>query len=202
MICDKCMKEIPKEDLKRRRRNRMYDVFVIDSPWPKRKGGLRKVRPNQGRSLDYEVLPVSEIFHLLDSKIFSMANTPHTVFMWTVEQFLKDCEREMEQRHYRRHVRLIWNKGNGIAPAFTVRFSHEYLIWYYKPNMTPIEKSVRGMFMSVIHEKGREHSRKPDIAYDLITSLYPSQSKIDVFSREKRKGFDQWGDETTYFLSK
>ena len=46
--------------------------------------------------------------------------------------------------------------------------------------------------------KVREHSRKPDEFYDLVREVSPGP-RIDVFSREKREGFDQWGNETGRF---
>ena len=47
-----------------------WDVAIIDPPWPKRKGGQRRVRPHQGRALAYPTLSLSAIFTLLDQQIF------------------------------------------------------------------------------------------------------------------------------------
>ena len=179
--------------------NKNYDVFVIDPPWPQRKGGRRKVRPKQGRDLPYQTLTIEQIFALLDDKIFSHANNPHVVFLWCIDKFLLQAEQEMFKRNYKLHTRHIWDKGNGIAPAFTVRYSHEYLLWFYKPKLLPISKEARGKFTTVFHEPAREHSRKPDIAYQIIHELYPTKTKIDVFSREKRPHYDQFGDQCDYF---
>lgn len=177
----------------------MYDILIIDPPWKKKKGGLRKSRPNQGRELDYSTMDTKSIFELLDNDVFCLANKQHVVFMWTIEEFLIDCDAEMEKRGYKRHVRMIWNKTNGIAPAFTIRYAHEYLIWYYKPKLLKIADEQRGKHLSIFTEQARQHSRKPNIAYSLINALYPDSSKIDVFSREKREGFDQWGDQINFF---
>ena len=38
----------------------------------------------------------------------------------------------MKELGYELHARIIWDKMNGIAPAFTVRFSCKYLLWFYK----------------------------------------------------------------------
>ena len=54
--------------------------------------------------------------------------------------------------------------------------------------------------MTVFEEKSRQHSRKPDYAYNMIESLYPDMNKIDVFSREKRDGWDQYGNQIDYFI--
>ena len=176
-----------------------FSVLMIDPPWLKKKGGLRKVRPNQGRSLDYETMSIDKIFELLDNEIFNNTTENHAVFMWTIEQYLNDCDKYMEQRGYRRHCRFIWDKTNGVAPAFTVRYSHEYLIWYYKNKMIPIAKEQQGKFMTVFSEKTREHSRKPNYAYKMVEALYPNENKIDVFSREKREGWGQFGNQINHF---
>lgn len=176
-----------------------FDLAVVDPPWQKRKGGLRKSRPNQNRNLDYETMPTSDIFSLLDKDIFPLAEDDHCVFMWTVDQYFFDCEQEMIKRGYKRHCRFIWNKLNGVAPAFTVRYSHEYLIWFYKGKLLPIAKEQRGKFMTVFDEKSREHSRKPDFCYKMIDALYPNLQKMDVFSRERRTGWRQYGNQCDYF---
>lgn len=177
----------------------MIDVFMIDPPWPKKKGGIRKVRPNQERSLDYKTMSVLEIFELLDREVLIKANEVHSVFIWTIDQYLMECENEMEKRGYKRHSRFIWDKTNGVAPAFTVRYSHEYLIWYYKPKMIPINKEMRGVYKTVFQEKSREHSRKPEFSYNMINTLYPNETKMDVFSRQPRIGWLQFGDQTNLF---
>jgi N6-adenosine-specific RNA methylase IME4 len=176
-----------------------YTQLMIDPPWDKKKGGTRKVRPNQNRALDYKTMSTVDIFSLLDSEVFPLAAEHHNVFMWTIESFLTETEEHMLTRGYKRHVRFIWNKLNGTAPAFTIRYCHEYLIWFYKPKLLPISLDQRGKFSSIFEEKSRQHSRKPNVAYELIESLYPEQQRIDVFSREKREGWDQWGDQTDHF---
>lgn len=95
----------------------------------------------------------------------------------------------MRQNGYKLHARMIWDKGNGIAPAFTIRYSHEYLLWFYKPKLPLIDKNFRGKYKTVFYESSREHSRKPNFAYTMIENLYPNSVYMDVFSREKR---DKW----------
>jgi len=48
---------------------------------------------------------------------------------------------------------------------------------------------------SVITAPRREHSRKPDEAYDLIERMYPELPKIELFARHARQGWDAWGSE-------
>lgn len=170
-------------------------VCVIDPPWPQKKGGLRKARPRQGRELVYRTMSVEDIFTLLDEEFL----TSPVVFLWAIDKFLLQAEAEMKARGYKLHARIIWDKENGVAPAFTVRFTHEYLLWFYKSPMPPVAESQRGKFTTVMREKAREHSRKPDCSYTFVQSLYPDAELWDVFSRESREGWHQWGDEVSFF---
>jgi N6-adenosine-specific RNA methylase IME4 len=166
-----------------------YDVIYADPPWPQRKGGIRKSRPNQGRDLDYPVLTLPEIEGILrqyDGRV---------LFIWTIDKFLWDAERMAKDMGYTLHARIIWDKENGIAPAFTVRFSHEYLLWFYKKPFPAIEKSMRGKYTTVIREKETYHSHKPVKAYEMIEAMYPTASKIELFARERRMGWDAMGNQ-------
>ncbi len=175
------------------------EIFLIDPPWPKKKGGKRKVRPNQGRELDYKTASVEEIFALLDAEIFTRAKEQHSVFLWTIDDFLIDAEKEMLSRGYKRHARFVWDKGNGVAPCFTIRYAHEYLIWYYKPKLMKVAKEQRGKFTTIIREPARQHSRKPDAAFKMLEAMFPESVKLDVFSREQRNGWLQFGDQIQHF---
>jgi N6-adenosine-specific RNA methylase IME4 len=54
---------------------------------------------------------------------------------------------------------------------------------------------------SVISAPRREHSRKPDEAYALIDAMYPALPKLELFARQRRPGWDVWGNETDKFTA-
>ena len=172
-------------------------VFVIDPAWRQQKGGLRKSRGNQGRKLDYVTMEVPEIFGLLDREIFLLAENDHCVFMWTIDKYLPQTEEIMSLLGYKLHARLTWDKGNGPAPAYTVRFAHEYLLWFYKKgNIILPDKDKRGAFSTVLRENSkRHHSQKPECAYQMLETFFPQAKKLELFARAERDGWDQWGNE-------
>ena len=45
-----------------------------------------------------------------------------------------------------------------------------------------------------IQSKARQHSRKPDALYGIIESL-PLKSRIELFCRNRRQGWDHWGNQ-------
>ena len=173
---------------------KQYDLILSDPPWKQTKGGLRKCRPNQGKKLDYETLSLDAIKsihkHFADS-----AKENHILFCWTIEKFLPETEKMLAELGYKLHARMIWDKTNGVAPAFTVRYSHEYLLYCYKGKFTPVAKDQRGKFCTVFREPATTHSTKPQIAYDIIEKLYPTAEKVELFARNKREGWDSWGNE-------
>jgi len=169
--------------------NKKYNIIYADPSWNQTKGGLRKERPNQNRSLDYPTLSLENIKFILSQV------QGEILFLWTIDKYLFEAQRIAEELGYKLHARLIWDKGNGVAPAFTVRFSHEYLLWFYKSPMLPIDKNTRGKYTTIIREDSVKHSKKPICAYELIESLYPRQKKVELFARNKRDGWDVWGNE-------
>lgn len=179
------------QDLKNN--NKKYSVIYADPPWQKKKGGLRKSRPNQSRNLDYKTLSIEEIKNILSNV---KAEEKHNFFVWTIDEFLFDCENMMKELGYSLHARLIWDKENGVAPAFTVRYSHEYLLWFYKKgNMLKPCENMRGKQTTVFREKSTKHSKKPLIAYEIIEKMFPNTEKIELFARNERENWDSFGDE-------
>ena len=116
--------------------------------------------------------------------------------MWTIDKYLPQTEQMMKELGYNLHARLIWDKENGIAPAFTVRFSHEYLLWFYKKGkiLMPL-KDMRGKYTTVLREPSTVHSRKPECAYKMIEDMFGNVKRLELFARQEREGWDSWGDE-------
>ncbi|KKL76226.1 hypothetical protein LCGC14_2047040, partial [marine sediment metagenome] len=90
---------------------------------------------------------------------------------------------------------MIWNKITGIPAAFTIRFGHEYLLYMYHGKLLPVALEERGKIHSVFTEQVKRHSQKPEIAYQIIERLYPNANRLELFARQKRKGWDVWGNE-------
>lgn len=126
-----------------------------------------------------------------------LMNEKHNVFMWTIDKYLPQTEEIMSLLGYKLHARLIWDKGNGPAPAYTVRFAHEYLLWFYKKgNIILPDKDKRGAFSTVLRENSkRHHSQKPECAYQMLETFFPQAKKLELFARAERDGWDQWGNE-------
>lgn len=172
-----------------------YKVILADPPWRQSKGGKKKVRPNSsGEKLDYPVISLEEIREHLE-KAISLAEENNIFFLWTIEKFLPQAEEMIKSLGYKIHCRMIWNKVTGIPSAFTIRYGHEYLLYCYAGKMLPVAKDERGKIHSVFTEQVKRHSQKPNISYEIIERLFPTQKKLELYARRKRVDWDVWGNE-------
>lgn len=175
--------------------DKKYDIIYTDPAWKQTKGNKRKCRPKQGKELDYQTCTLDEIktIHRVAS---GLCNQKHNIFMRTIDKYLHESEQMMRELGYKLHARIIWDKENGIAPAFTIRFSHEYLLWFYKKGniLMPCE-DMRGRYRTVLREPSMKHSKKPICAYEMIENMFPDTDKLEMFARNTRKGWDCWGNE-------
>lgn len=172
-----------------------YGVIVTDPPWPVQKGNARAVRPNQGKALDYKTITFAEIQDLHE-RVLPFCHEKHNMFVWAVDKYLYEAEDIFEGLGYKLHCRMVWDKLNGVAPAFTVRFSHEYLLWFYPPGkMRKPRVDLRGVYTTVMQEESTRHSAKPNCAYYMLNDMFPNTAKLDMFARTERAGWDSFGDE-------
>jgi N6-adenosine-specific RNA methylase IME4 len=172
-----------------------YQIIYADPPWQIGKGGKKDVRKNSsGGALDYPTIPLQEIQSILFDAT-ALGDKDHAFFMWTIDKYLHDAEKIGKDLGYRLHARMIWNKVTGIPAAFTIRFGHEYLLWFYKERLMPIATEQRGKWHSVMTEQVTRHSQKPEIAYKFLESIYPNAERLELFARKPRQGWDVWGNE-------
>lgn len=174
-----------------------YDLIYADPPWKQSKGGKKSVRENSsGKPLDYPVCSLDEIKEHL-SLATAVSGDNSILFLWTIDKYLFEAQEIAESLGYKLHARMIWDKVTGIPAAFTVRYGHEYLLYMYKGKLTPVAKEERGKIHTVFREKVTKHSKKPEIAYEIIERLYPHLRKLEMYARNTRPGWDCFGNEVT-----
>ena len=175
--------------------NETYTLIYADPPWKQSRGGRKSVRPNSsGKELEYPTCSLEEIKEHLQQAT-SLTSDNSILFLWTIDKYLFEAEQIAKDLGYKLHARMIWNKVTGIPAAFTVRYAHEYLLYMYKGKLTPVAKEERGKISTVFTEQVTRHSKKPQIAYEIIERLYPEAKKLEMYARNTRSGWDCWGNE-------
>jgi len=169
-----------------------YGTIVIDPPWPMKKIE-REVRPNQVE-FDYPTMDYEQL-RAFRTQFQSLAEKDCHVFMWTTHKFLPMALRLFEDYDVKYVLTMVWHKSGGFQPVGLPQYNCEFVL--YGRIGTPEFVDTKS-FDCCFEGKRAEHSRKPDEFYDLIERVTPL-GRIDIFSREKRTGFDQYGNETAKF---
>lgn len=167
--------------------SKKYDVIVIDPPWPYG----TKYDPESRRSAS----PYPEM-SLEDIKAIQLpCNKDCVLWLWTTHKFMRYSFDILDNWGFRDVAILTWVK-NRMGIGSWIRSQSEFCIMAVKGN----PKINLTNQTTIIYGELREHSRKPDEFYQMVDKLCVGY-KIDWFSREKRKGWSQYGAEPNRFMA-
>jgi N6-adenosine-specific RNA methylase IME4 len=171
-----------------------YRCIVIDPPWDVQKYE-RDVRPNQSADLDYPTLTHEQI---AEFDIGGMASGDGChLFCWTTQKHLPPTLAIIEQWGFKYCLVMVWHKNGGPQPFGLPQYNCEFVV--YARCGSPEFRDTK-QFFTCFSAPRREHSRKPDEFYELIERVTYGP-RIDIFSRESRAGFEQFGNETGKFAA-
>lgn len=175
-----------------------YKNIIIDPPWNQGKTGKRKVRPNQTQTLDYITMSKEQLAGL---PIEEIAEENSFLWLWatnskdkaTGEPILKMAFELMEAWGFSFYTMITWDKKTGPCPFGPYQIVTEYILFGYK-GKAKFQKEHLGKMKNIFIAKSTGHSIKPREFYENINKHF-NGSKIDIFARGVREGFDGWGDE-------
>jgi N6-adenosine-specific RNA methylase IME4 len=162
-----------------------YDVLVVDPPWEYK----RTYDPDASRVANpYPSMSLEEI------KNVNLPNAKDSIlWLWSTQAYLYEAKNILEHWGYEYKATLVWNKDN-IGMGNWLRMQCEFCLLGIKGK--PIYHNTK--YRDIITEKGREHSRKPESFYNMVNDICIG-TKLDYFSREKRKGWYSYGNEIDKF---
>ena len=166
-----------------------YHTLVVDPPWQMEKIE-RDERPNQ-HGFDYQTMDVEQIAEF--PVIPRLAAEDSHLYLWTTHKYLPHAFGIAESWGFKYECLITWRKNVGFTPFSWMRTT-EFALFCRRGNLDLMRLGKRLDFEA----KQRQHSRKPDEFYDLIAEVSPVP-RVDIFSREDRKGFDSWGNEVGKF---
>jgi N6-adenosine-specific RNA methylase IME4 len=172
--------------------DRTYETIVLDPPWPMKKIE-REVRPDQVE-FDYPTMSEDEL-RSFRVEFQHMAQENCHVFMWTTPKFLPMAVRLFDEYDVKYVLPMVWHKPGGFQPIGLPQYNAEFILYGRRGSPKFVDtKAFNICFRAPRHE----HSRKPKEFYELLARV-TSGPRIDVFSREKHEGFDQYGNEIEKF---
>jgi len=168
--------------------DRRYAVLYADPPWHfevyNERSGVERAAGNH-----YPTMPLEEICAL---PVSHLATDAAALFLWTTGPHLQESFDVLAAWGFEYKTTVVWVKDK-IGLGYFVRNQHELLLVATRGDMPSPSPANRPA--SVISAPRREHSRKPDEAYALIEQMYPELPKVELFARQKRSGWQTWGNE-------
>jgi N6-adenosine-specific RNA methylase IME4 len=160
-----------------------FDVIYADPPW------RYEFTNTENRAIENQY-PTMDLEEIKNIKIPSSENS--ILFLWATAPKLKEALEVMESWGYKYKTNAIWDKEI-IGMGYYFRVQHEILLIGTKGKIeTPIPEN---RISSIIKEKRTNHSSKPKKVYEIIEKMYPNSKYLELFSRNKRDKWTNWGNE-------
>jgi len=182
-----------------------YGVIYADPPW------LYKMRSAKGEAKSprahYRCMTLAEIMAL---PVAQLAAGDCWLWLWGVWPLIDQACATRKSWGFRpctggswvkrtRHGKAALGTGyvlrSACEPFLIGRLNQPRLGSRSVRNLIETGEDIWGEEETLVDGLRREHSRKPEEAYDMIERLFPAARKCELFARSERPGWDSWGDE-------
>lgn len=162
-----------------------YRIIYADPPW---KYGNTMPESFGAQDDHYKLMSLQEICAL---PVKDMAQDNAALFLWVTSPILEEAFDVVHAWGFQYKSSFIWDKVKHVMGHYnSVR--HEILLVCTRGSCQP---DVHQLFDSVYSEERTEHSKKPEHFRKIIDTIYPEGKRIELFSRSKNDGWDNWGNE-------
>jgi len=173
-----------KEEIRLANEPERYSLILADPAWE------YEFVESKSRSLENHYQPSS----LEDMKRLRVPAADNCIlFMWATSPKLCEAIELIAAWGFEYRTCAVWAKDK-IGMGYYFRQQHELLFIATKGEIgTP---NPENRVSSIITAPRKEHSAKPECVYEIIESMYPEYKRLEMFARDKRIGWDVWGDES------
>lgn len=180
---------------------KQYHIIYADPPWHYNgklqfdRSGLSE--KNEGWQQDifissacfkYPTIPTKQLKKLPVHKI---ASNDSLLFLWTTNPHLAQAiELGVAWGFEYKTVAFVWNKMNHNPGHYTLSYCELCLL--FKRGRIPTPRGARNV-KQLVEVPRNAHSEKPIKVAQNIIEMFPHHSRIELFARDSKPGFDSWG---------
>lgn len=175
--------------------HRKFKTILADPPW-QFQNRTGKVAPEHKRLSRYRTLTFSEIERL---PVGQVAEQTAHLYLWVPNALLPEGLEVMRAWGFHYKSNIVWQKirkdggPDGRGVGFYFRNVTELLLFGVRGKNARTLAPGRTQ-VNIISKRKREHSRKPDEQYGLITSCSPGPY-LELFARGPQPGWVIWGNQ-------
>ena len=181
--------------------NEVFDIIYCDPPWDyggktqfdktcmksENKGWLKDIFISAA-NFKYPTVKTKDLMKIPIQKICA---DNCLLFMWVTNPHLAQGIQLGEAWGFEyKTVGFVWDKCNHNPGQYTL--SNCELCLIFKKGKIPQPRGARNI-QQLIHVPRTEHSVKPKEVRHNIELMFPTQRKIELFARQKPKGWSVWG---------
>lgn len=174
--------------------NRKYKIIYADPPWSFKTWSDK----GKGKSADnhYSIMNKEDI---QDLPVPQICEDDAVLFLWVTAPCLEEGLELIKKWGFTYKTKgFNWVKRNKISDSwfwgmgyYTRANSEDCLI---ATRGKPLKRVSRGVHQ-ILDDRVMKHSQKPNSARDKIVELFGDIPRIELFAREKKVGWDCWGNE-------
>jgi N6-adenosine-specific RNA methylase IME4 len=174
-----------------------FGCIYADPPWAFRTWSGTTGTPHRTANDHYTT---TETVKLADLPVSSIAAPDCALFMWVVSSHVgQSIDLARAWGFEFKTIAFVWHKGSSpdhakIGMGYWTRQQAEICFLFTRGKPKRMAMGVRQLIVA----PRREHSRKPDEAYERIEALVGGPY-LELFARQARSGWSSWGNEVGKF---
>ena len=167
--------------------NKKYNIIYIDPPW--------KYKENWGNGAVKHHYPTMKFEDIKKLKIQNLADDNCHIYLWVTNPFIQEGLELIKVWGFNYKQIVTWIKTKKGKPmmglGYYFRVCTEHCIFAVKGKLPRLDKSIK----NIIFSEQTKHSTKPPEFRNIIIRHSGDLPRIELFARERVKGWDTWGNE-------
>lgn len=172
-----------------------YQIIYADLPWSYYNDSTAKPNCTTVKGMRRPPYPVMSSREIKCLRVWDIADKNAILFIWTTDYHLEKCIDIIQHWGFQyKTIGFVWNKKCCFMGAYTMKSGIELCLLATKGK--DVHKLVKKHnIRSLVEQKRTKHSEKPEEIKKRIVELVGDIPRIELFARQKTKGWDVWGNE-------
>ncbi len=153
---------------------------------------------NQTKAAPYATMSKSQLLRL---PVWKLAAPNCALAMWATQTNLDFSIDLMKRWGFDYKSAAAWAKQSptgekwAFGTGYWLRSAAEFILFGSIGQPAIKSRRERNLIVAPV----REHSRKPDAMHEQLERMFPRVRKMELFARQRRDGWDCWGNEVDKF---